>query len=112
MSLPLNQEAQKRVNDPLLWRSCSPDHPPCGICGKFIEDIPIRLTKLKENLEIAFHIECAVENSFKEESENGESGQILIACNYCEKKKKCIYFTDKNRFPKNTLGLSKKEKEN
>lgn len=53
-------EATKMVNEPSKWRECSPDHPPCALCGKLIHvGMPVRAFKPEKNQEIAFHLYCA-----------------------------------------------------
>lgn len=48
------------IQNPVHWHSDSPDQPTCAKCKKKIRDIPLRLWTDNGNLELDFHIECAL----------------------------------------------------
>lgn len=90
----LNKITEKKIQ--CIWRSCSPDNPPCAICKRIITEMPIRLTNIKQNKakEIALHIKCIndlgieispiPENEFLSKYFYG-----LLECKFCADLSKC-----------------------
>jgi len=68
VSIILNSKAIDAIQDLSNFTSISEDEPIRAICKKrIIDDVPLRCWRNKGNLEIAFHIDCALNESNSEE---------------------------------------------
>ena len=108
INLPLTKPAREKMENLDNWRTCSPDHPPCAICKMpILYHAPLRMFDNSRNLEIAFHLECALENSHHVDSIDPESEFELdeIYCLYCEFLVSCNHIHED--FKKSPLKMKK-----